>query len=79
MSVLLTQICTLYKPLTSVVSSTGLSDNVRPQFTDAAVQDVLSRITGLDLQKVFRPVKQELKPPTYKLMTDEQVEQVPFK
>lgn len=49
--------------------------HVKPQFTDAAVQDLLSRITGLDLEKVFRPVKQELKPPSYKLMTDEQLEQ----
>ncbi|XP_054884830.1 28S ribosomal protein S22, mitochondrial [Poeciliopsis prolifica] len=47
----------------------------KARFTDAAVQDILSRITGLDLQKVFRPIKQELKPPTYKLMTDEQLEQ----
>ncbi|KAM8905118.1 small ribosomal subunit protein mS22 isoform 2-T2 [Spinachia spinachia] len=54
----------------------GLSRNdAKPQFTDPAVQDVLSRITGLDLQKVFRPVKEELKPPTYKLMTDEQLSQ----
>lgn len=52
------------------------SDNAKPQFTDPAVQDILTRITGLDLQKVFRPIKQELKPPTYKLMTDEQLEEV---
>ncbi|KAM9359822.1 small ribosomal subunit protein mS22 [Symphorus nematophorus] len=51
------------------------SDNTKPQFTDPTVQDILTRITGLDLQKVFRPIKQELKPPTYKLMTDEQLEQ----
>ncbi|XP_072249093.1 small ribosomal subunit protein mS22 [Leuresthes tenuis] len=51
------------------------TDNAKPQFTDPAVQDILTRITGLDLQKVFRPIKQELKPPTYKLMTDEQLEQ----
>lgn len=50
------------------------SDN--PQFTDPAVQDILTRLTGLDLQKVFRPIKQELKPPKYKLMNDEQLEQV---
>ena len=43
------------------------------------MQDILTRITGLDLDKVFKPIKQELKPPTYKLMTDEQLEQVPFK
>ncbi|KAI3354519.1 hypothetical protein L3Q82_019026, partial [Scortum barcoo] len=52
-----------------------LLDNAKPQFTDPAVQDILTRITGLDLQKVFRPIKQELKPPTYKLMTDEQLAQ----
>ncbi|XP_019717100.1 small ribosomal subunit protein mS22 [Hippocampus comes] len=47
----------------------------KPQFTDPVVQDILTRITGLDLQKVFRSLKQELSPPTYKLMTDEQLEQ----
>ncbi|XP_029923112.1 small ribosomal subunit protein mS22 [Myripristis murdjan] len=49
--------------------------NSKPQFTDPEVQDILTRITGLDLQKVFRPIKQELKPPTYKLMTDDQLEE----
>lgn len=40
------------------------------------MQDILTRITGLDLEKVFRPIKQELKPPKYKLMTDAQLEEV---
>ncbi|KAL0973386.1 hypothetical protein UPYG_G00202780 [Umbra pygmaea] len=44
------------------------------RFMDPEVQDILTRITGLDLDKVFRPIKQELKPPTYKLMTDAQLE-----
>lgn len=66
----------LYKQLTSAIFST---DNTKLQFADPAVQDILTRITGLDLHKVFRPIKQELKPPTYKLMTDEQLEQVAFK
>lgn len=57
--------------------SAAATDHAKPQFTDSAVQDILTRITGLDLQKVYRPIKQELKPPTYKLMTDEQLEQVP--
>lgn len=52
------------------------SDNPQPKFTDPAVQDILTRLTGLDLEKVFRPIKQELKPPKYKLMTDEQLQQV---
>uniref|UniRef100_A0A3Q4AU02 Uncharacterized protein n=1 Tax=Mola mola TaxID=94237 RepID=A0A3Q4AU02_MOLML len=47
----------------------------KPHFTDPVVQDILTRITGLDLQKVFQPIKQQLKPPTYKLMTDEQLQQ----
>ncbi|KAJ0022425.1 hypothetical protein NQD34_009915 [Periophthalmus magnuspinnatus] len=51
------------------------SHNSKPQFADPAVQDILSRITGLDLEKVFRPIKQELKLPEYKLMTDEQLNQ----
>ncbi|KAM6987962.1 small ribosomal subunit protein mS22 [Tautogolabrus adspersus] len=63
------------RTLCSGTQDTALSDDAKPQFTDPAVQDVLTRITGLDLQKVFRPIKQELKPPTYKLMTDEQLEQ----
>ncbi|KAF7654079.1 hypothetical protein LDENG_00074700 [Lucifuga dentata] len=58
----------------TLCSGTQDNDSAKPQFTDPAVQDILTRITGLDLQKVFRPIKQELKPPTYKLMTDEQLE-----
>ncbi|XP_071327807.1 small ribosomal subunit protein mS22 [Trachinotus anak] len=59
----------------TLCSGTPDDDHAKPQFTDPAVQDIMSRITGLDLQKVFRPIKQELKPPTYKLMTDQQLEQ----
>ncbi|XP_053729869.1 28S ribosomal protein S22, mitochondrial [Synchiropus splendidus] len=58
--------------LCAATPSTG---DPKPQFTDPDVQEILTRITGLDLQKVFRPKKQELKPPTYKLMTDEQLKQ----
>lgn len=53
-------------------------DNIaKVQFSDEKVQDILIRITGMDLQKIFRPVKEELKPPTYKLMTDQQLGEVP--
>ncbi|KAA8593764.1 hypothetical protein FQN60_004598, partial [Etheostoma spectabile] len=65
----------LCKVLTCVTFSPALLDKTKIQFTDPTVQDILTRITGLDLQKVFRPIKQELKPPTYKLMTDEQLAQ----
>lgn len=64
--------------VTNVYFNLVPSDNGKPKFTDPAVQDILIRITGLDLQKVFRPLKQEVKPPTYKLMTDEQLQQVPY-
>ncbi|XP_067851541.1 28S ribosomal protein S22, mitochondrial [Heptranchias perlo] len=47
----------------------------KPQFMDGDIQSILTRITGLDLEKVFKPVKEQLKPPTYKLMTNEQLEE----
>ncbi|XP_061684193.1 28S ribosomal protein S22, mitochondrial [Syngnathoides biaculeatus] len=53
----------------------SVQNHAKPQFTDRLVQNILTSITGLDLEKVFQPLKQELKPPTYKLMTDEQLEQ----
>ncbi|KAF3693088.1 28S ribosomal protein S22, mitochondrial [Channa argus] len=53
----------------------ALSDIAKVSVTDPAVEQILTRITGLDLQKVFRPIKQELKPPSYKLMTDEQLQE----
>ncbi|XP_029964431.1 small ribosomal subunit protein mS22 isoform X1 [Salarias fasciatus] len=59
----------------SEAQDNAAANNAKPHLSDPAVQDILTRITGLDLQKVFRPIKQELKPPTYKLMTDEQLEQ----
>ncbi|KAG8445465.1 hypothetical protein GDO86_010299 [Hymenochirus boettgeri] len=45
------------------------------QFTDPEVQHMLKKMTGLNLEKVFQPVKQELKPPTYKALTHEQYEE----
>ncbi|KAI5624231.1 28S ribosomal protein S22, mitochondrial, partial [Silurus asotus] len=61
----------------SLSSSVNKTDGViKIQFMDAEVQNILTRITGLDLNKVFRPVKQELKPPKYKLLTDSQLEEV---
>ncbi|CAL8349979.1 unnamed protein product [Lota lota] len=55
--------------------NTPTDNHAKPQFTDVPVQDILTNITGLDLQKVFRPIKQEIKPPIYKLMTDSQLEE----
>lgn len=43
---------------------------------DEEVQNILIKMTGLDLQKIFKPALQELKPPTYKLMTQAQLEEV---
>ncbi|KFQ13400.1 hypothetical protein N330_02540, partial [Leptosomus discolor] len=47
----------------------------KPSFADEGVQSLLYKMTGLNLQKVFRPVKAELKPPKYKLMTEAQLEE----
>ncbi|XP_031429940.1 28S ribosomal protein S22, mitochondrial [Clupea harengus] len=45
-------------------------------FSDPEVQGLLKSMTGCDLQKVFRPVQQSaLKPPTYKLLTDQQLQE----
>lgn len=57
-------------------SSPGSTNVPRSQFTDPEVQDILTKITGLDLQKVFRPLKQQRKPPKYKLMTDAELDEV---
>lgn len=53
-------------------------DVPKAQFTDTEVQDILSKITGLDLEKVFRPLREQLTPPKYKLMTDTQLQEVRF-
>ncbi|XP_060098152.1 small ribosomal subunit protein mS22 [Heteronotia binoei] len=46
----------------------------KPSFMDERVQNLLYKMTGLNLQKVFKPIKQELEPPKYKLMTQLQLE-----
>uniref|UniRef100_A0ACB8FBA1 Uncharacterized protein n=1 Tax=Sphaerodactylus townsendi TaxID=933632 RepID=A0ACB8FBA1_9SAUR len=51
------------------------SNITKPSFTDESVQILLYKMTGLDLQKVFKPIKQELEPPKYKLMTELQLEE----
>ncbi|CAI5775531.1 Uncharacterized protein PODLI_1B001475 [Podarcis lilfordi] len=51
------------------------SDVPKPSFMDEKVQNLLFQMTGLNLQKVFKPIKQELNPPTYKLMTEAQLEE----
>lgn len=43
---------------------------------DEEVQSILTKMTGLDLKKTFKPAVQPLKPPTYKLMTQAQLEEV---
>ncbi|XP_050984503.1 28S ribosomal protein S22, mitochondrial [Labeo rohita] len=56
-------------------SRSSSTDVPKAQFTDTEVQDILTKITGLDLKKVFRPIRQQLTPPKYKLMTDTELEE----
>ncbi|KAM9037142.1 28S ribosomal protein S22, mitochondrial [Sarcophilus harrisii] len=56
-------------------ASSCCSNTKKPEFTDDEVQNILTKMTGLDLQKVFKAAKQPLKPPTYKLMTEAQLEE----
>ncbi|XP_032190496.1 28S ribosomal protein S22, mitochondrial isoform X3 [Mustela erminea] len=62
----------------SEAAESGSSQNKKPTFMDEEVQNILIKMTGLDLQKVFKPSIQELKPPTYKLMTQAQLEEERF-
>lgn len=43
---------------------------------DEKVQNLLSKMTGMDLEKIFKARKQEHKPPVYKVMTESQLEEV---
>uniref|UniRef100_A0A8C4PWY6 Mitochondrial ribosomal protein S22 n=1 Tax=Eptatretus burgeri TaxID=7764 RepID=A0A8C4PWY6_EPTBU len=44
-------------------------------FDDPEVQKVLMSMTTLNVEHIFRPVKQALQPPTYKVMTDKQLQE----
>ncbi|XP_069583918.1 small ribosomal subunit protein mS22 [Ranitomeya imitator] len=44
-------------------------------FSDPEVQGILRKMTGLNLQKVFQPIPQVSRPPTYKLMTQQQYDE----
>ncbi|XP_047419779.1 28S ribosomal protein S22, mitochondrial isoform X2 [Sciurus carolinensis] len=56
-------------------AESGSSEIKKPTFMDEEVQSILIKMTGLNLQKIFKPAIQELKPPTYKLMTQAQLEE----
>lgn len=65
-----------YYLLQSILTESGSSEIKKPTFMDEEVQNILIKMTGLNLQKIFKPAVQELKPPTYKLMTQAQLEEV---
>ena len=44
--------------------------------TDERVQALLTQLTGLDLEKIFSARKEPLQPPTYQLLSLEQLEKV---
>ncbi|XP_048190547.1 28S ribosomal protein S22, mitochondrial [Perognathus longimembris pacificus] len=59
----------------SAGAESGSAEMKKPTFMDEEVQSILIKMTGLDLEKTFKPAIQELKPPTYKLMTQAQLEE----
>nr|XP_012306518.1 28S ribosomal protein S22, mitochondrial isoform X1 [Aotus nancymaae] len=61
--------------LSSEAAESGSPETKKPTFMDEEVQSILTKMTGLNLQKTFKPAIQELKPPTYKLMTQAQLEE----
>ena len=58
------------------LTESGSTKIKKPTFMDEEVQSILIKMTGLDLLKIFKPAVQETKPPTYKLMTQAQLEEV---
>ncbi|KFO32760.1 28S ribosomal protein S22, mitochondrial isoform X1 [Fukomys damarensis] len=61
--------------LSSSAAESGISQIKKPTFMDKEVQSILIKMTGLNLEKIFKPAIQKLKPPTYKLMTQAQLEE----
>ncbi|XP_023394563.1 small ribosomal subunit protein mS22 isoform X1 [Loxodonta africana] len=61
--------------LASEAAACGNSEIQKRTFMDEEVQSILIKMTGLNLQKIFKPALQKLKPPTYKLMTQAQLEE----
>uniref|UniRef100_A0A2K6RK51 Mitochondrial ribosomal protein S22 n=1 Tax=Rhinopithecus roxellana TaxID=61622 RepID=A0A2K6RK51_RHIRO len=53
----------------------GSPETKKPTFMDEEVQSILTKMADLNLQKTFKPAVQELKPPTYKLMTQAHLEE----
>lgn len=62
--------------LKSILAESHSSEMKKPTFMDEEVQSILIKMTGLNLEKIFKPAVQELKPSTYKLMTQAQLEEV---
>ncbi|KAG7268819.1 hypothetical protein CRUP_003703 [Coryphaenoides rupestris] len=67
--------CCVRAVCSGAADDTPADSHAKAQFTDAKVQDILTKITGLDIHKVFRPLQQDIKPPSYKLLTDAQLEE----
>ncbi|XP_027789392.1 small ribosomal subunit protein mS22 isoform X1 [Marmota flaviventris] len=65
----------LCRRLSSEAAESRSSEMKKPTFMDEEVQSILIKMTGLNLEKIFKPAVQELKPPTYKLMTQAQLEE----
>lgn len=49
---------------------------IEDHYLNPSVQQILKRITGLDYDKVFRPIQQPLQPPEYQFVTDKQLEKM---
>ncbi|XP_072174836.1 small ribosomal subunit protein mS22-like [Diadema setosum] len=52
------------------------SQEAKANFSDPEIQTLLKRITGLNVEKVFRPAKQSLEPPTYKLVSSKKLQEL---
>ncbi|XP_071946121.1 small ribosomal subunit protein mS22-like [Antedon mediterranea] len=55
--------------------STENSTDYTPGFQDEKVQEILKKITGMQLEKIFKPMAQKLEPPKYQLMSEEKLQE----
>ncbi|XP_033107714.1 28S ribosomal protein S22, mitochondrial-like [Anneissia japonica] len=70
-------LCTKFPSLThqrNVCSKTA-EKNMIPGFQDEKIQEILKKITGMQLEKIFKPATEKLEPPKYKLLSQEKLQE----
>ncbi|XP_077998156.1 small ribosomal subunit protein mS22-like [Glandiceps talaboti] len=64
------------RQLIRALCTRSTSNDNAAEFMDEKVQMILKRITGMKFEKIFKPVKQKLSPPKYKLVSEERLQEL---